>query len=85
LKKIIFCMSFLVSLLAGIFNAGSQEYFKGKSIRLLIGTSTGGAMEAMRRVAKVLLSSGDLGRPFIAHQGCLRTASKFCARLSARP
>jgi tripartite-type tricarboxylate transporter receptor subunit TctC len=66
LKKIIFCMSFLVSLLAGIFNAGSQEYFKGKSIRLLIGTSTGGAMEAMRRVAKVLLSSGDLGRPFIA-------------------
>jgi tripartite-type tricarboxylate transporter receptor subunit TctC len=30
--------------------------------------------EAMRRVAKVLLSSGDLDRPFIAPQGCLRIA-----------
>ena len=45
MKRMIFCVSFLFALLAGTFNATSQEYFKGKSIRLLIGTSTGGAMD----------------------------------------
>jgi hypothetical protein len=45
MKRIIFCVSFLFMLLVGIVNAASQEYFKGKSIRLLIGTSTGGAMD----------------------------------------
>jgi tripartite-type tricarboxylate transporter receptor subunit TctC len=67
-KRIIFCVSFLVPLLGGIFNAGSQEYFKGKSIRLLIGTSTGGAMDDWGRFLAPHLSKNIPGSPDIVVQ-----------------
>jgi tripartite-type tricarboxylate transporter receptor subunit TctC len=67
-KGIIFCVSFLVPLLGGIFNAGSQEYFKGKSIRLLIGTSTGGAMDDWGRFLAPHLSKNIPGSPDIVVQ-----------------
>ena len=41
--------------------------------------------DATKRVAKVLLSSGDLGRPFLVPRGWLRTGSKFYARPLVRP
>ena len=41
--------------------------------------------DTTKRVARVVLSSRDLGRPFIAPPGtCVLTGSKFCAMLLAR-
>jgi tripartite-type tricarboxylate transporter receptor subunit TctC len=68
MKRMIFCVSFLFTLLAGIFNATSQEYFKGKSIRLLIGTSTGGAMDDWGRFLAPHLSKNIPGSPDIVVQ-----------------
>jgi tripartite-type tricarboxylate transporter receptor subunit TctC len=68
MKRMIFCVSFLFALLAGIFNATSQEYFKGKSIRLLIGTSTGGAMDDWGRFLAPHLSRNIPGSPDIVVQ-----------------
>jgi tripartite-type tricarboxylate transporter receptor subunit TctC len=67
-KRIIFCLFFMVLLLAGVFNADSQEYFKGKSIRLLIGTSTGGAMDDWGRFLAPHLSKNIPGSPDIVVQ-----------------
>jgi tripartite-type tricarboxylate transporter receptor subunit TctC len=67
-KRIIFCLSFLIPMLAGIFNADSQEYFKGKSIRLLIGTSAGGAMDDWGRFLAPHLSKHIPGNPDIVVQ-----------------
>jgi tripartite-type tricarboxylate transporter receptor subunit TctC len=68
MKRIFFCLSFLFALLAGIFNAASQEYFKGKSIRLLIGTSAGGAMDDWGRFLAPHLSRNIPGAPDIVVQ-----------------
>ena len=68
MKRMIFCVSFLFALLAGIFNAASQEYFKGKSIRLLIGTSTGGAMDDWGRFLAPHLGKHIPGSPDIVVQ-----------------
>jgi tripartite-type tricarboxylate transporter receptor subunit TctC len=68
MKRLIFCVSFLFALLAGISNAVSQDYFKGKSIRLLIGTSTGGAMDDWGRFLAPHLSKNIPGSPDIVVQ-----------------
>ena len=68
MKRIFFCVSFLFALLASIFNAASQEYFKGKSIRLLIGTSAGGAMDDWGRFLAPHLSRNIPGTPDIVVQ-----------------
>ena len=45
MKRILFCVSFLFgfALLSSIAHAASDEFFKGKTIRLVVGTSAGGA------------------------------------------
>src|SRR5262245_17029441 len=68
MKRIIFCASFLFALLAGIFNATSQEYFKGKSIRLLVGTSAGGAMDDCGRFVAQYLGKHIPGNPDVVVQ-----------------
>jgi tripartite-type tricarboxylate transporter receptor subunit TctC len=68
MKRLIFCVSFVFALLAGISNAVSQDYFKGKSIRLLIGTSTGGAMDDWGRFLAPHLSKNIPGSPDIVVQ-----------------
>ena len=68
MKRIIFCVSFLFALLAGIFNATSQEYFKGKSIRLLVGTSAGGAMDDWGRFVAQYLGKHIPGNPDVVVQ-----------------
>ena len=68
MKRKIFCLSFLFALLAGGFNAAAQEYYKGKSIRLLIGTSAGGAMDDWGRFLAPHLSRNIPGTPDIVVQ-----------------
>jgi tripartite-type tricarboxylate transporter receptor subunit TctC len=68
MKRKIFCLSFLFALLAGGFNAAAQEYYKGKSIRLLIGTSAGGAMDDWGRFLAPHLSRNIPGSPDIVVQ-----------------
>ena len=53
MKRSIFCLFFFLfgfALLSGTAQATSHEFFKGKSIRLVVGTSVGGAMDDWGRL-----------------------------------
>ena len=41
----------------------------------------GDVVDATKRVANVMLSSGDIGRPLLVLRGCPQTGLKFYARL----
>jgi hypothetical protein len=45
----------------------------------------GDVVDATKRVANGMLSSGDIGRPFIGPPGTPQTGLKFYARLLRRP
>src|SRR5918994_4480879 len=70
MKKIVFCTSFLFgfALLAAVALASSHEFFKGKAIRLLVGTSAGGAMDDWGRFVAPHLSKHIPGNPDIVVQ-----------------
>jgi tripartite-type tricarboxylate transporter receptor subunit TctC len=65
MKKGVSGMSFLFGLafLAGIAEATSHEFFKGKTIRLVVGTSVGGAMDDWARFLAPHLSRNIPGNP----------------------
>ena len=44
MKKIL-CFLFVFVLTGAVAHASSHEFFKGKTVRLVIGNSTGGAMD----------------------------------------
>lgn len=70
MKKMIFCGSFLFgfALLSGIAHASSHEFFKGKAIRLAVGTSVGGAMDDWGRFVAQYLGKQIPGSPDIVVQ-----------------
>ena len=47
MKKIFFCLCFLFGcvLLSSVAHAAAPEFFKGKTIRLVVGNSVGGAQD----------------------------------------
>ncbi len=45
----------------------------------------GDVVDATKRVANVMLSAGDIGRPFIGPPGMPQTGLKFYVRLLRRP
>lgn len=65
MKKIIFCAMFLFAfaLLTGFADATSHEFFRGKSIRLVVGTSAGGAMDEWGRFLAPHLARNIPGNP----------------------
>lgn len=70
MKKSVCCVLFLfgLALLSGVAQATSHEFFKGKTIRLLIGTSVGGAMDDWGRFIAPHLSRNIPGAPEIVAQ-----------------
>ncbi len=71
MKRSIFCLSFFLfgfALLSGTAQATSHEFFKGKTIRLVIGTSVGGAMDDWGRFIAPHLSRNIPGSPDIVAQ-----------------
>jgi len=70
MKKSIFCAFSLFgfALLSGIAHATSHEFFKGKAIRLVVGTSVGGAMDDWSRFIAPHLSRNIPGSPDIVVQ-----------------
>jgi tripartite-type tricarboxylate transporter receptor subunit TctC len=71
MKRIIFCLAFFLSgfaLLSGIAHASSHEFFKGKAIRLVVGTSTGGAQDEWARFIAPHLGRNIPGSPDIVVQ-----------------
>jgi tripartite-type tricarboxylate transporter receptor subunit TctC len=66
-----FCLClvlFVFSLLPGSMHGASQEFFKDKSIRLLVGTSTGGAMDDWGRFIAQYLGKHIPGNPDVVVQ-----------------
>ena len=70
MKKIIICATFLSGMifLSIIARANAEEYFTGKTIRLVVGTSAGGAMDDWARFIAPHLSKNIPGRPVIVVQ-----------------
>jgi len=70
MKKIIYWGFFLFgfALVAGVAHASSHEFFKGKSIRLVVGNSAGGAMDDWGRFVAHHLSKHIPGNPDIVVQ-----------------
>ena len=71
MKRIIFRLcSFLIgfALLSGSARGTTHEFFKGKSIRLLVGTSVGGAMDDWGRFVALFLGKHIPGNPDIVVQ-----------------
>ncbi len=70
MKKNILCALFLFgfALASGSAQATSHEFFKGKTLRLLIGTSVGGAMDDWGRFLAPHLSRNIPGTPDIVAQ-----------------
>ncbi|MGH7828279.1 MAG: Bug family tripartite tricarboxylate transporter substrate binding protein [Candidatus Binatia bacterium] len=70
MKRTMFCASFLLTffLLFSFAEATSHEFFKGKSIRLLVGTSAGGAMDDWGRFVARHLGRHIPGNPDIVVQ-----------------
>ena len=70
MKKSILCVLFLFgfALLFSVAHATSHEFFKGKTIRLVIGTSVGGAMDDWGRFIAPHLSRNIPGAPDIVAQ-----------------
>jgi tripartite-type tricarboxylate transporter receptor subunit TctC len=70
MKRGIFSAFFLIGfgLLANIAHATSHEFFKGKTIRLVVGTSAGGAQDEWARFIAPHLSRNISGGPDIVVQ-----------------
>ena len=70
MKRSIFSAFFLIAfaLLASSAHAAAEEFFKGKTIRLLVGTSAGGAMDEWARFIAPHLSRNIPGNPDIVVQ-----------------
>ena len=71
MKKSIFGLFFSLfgfALLSGIAHGTSHEFFKGKSVRLLVGTSAGGAMDDWGRFVALYLGRHIPGGPDIVVQ-----------------
>jgi tripartite-type tricarboxylate transporter receptor subunit TctC len=67
MKKLI-CFLSLFALIAGTGHAASDEFFKGKTIRLVIGNSTGGAMDDWGRFVAQHLGRHIPGNPEVLVQ-----------------
>lgn len=70
MKRIMFCGSFLfgIVLLTSIADATSHEFFNGKAIRLVVGTSAGGAQDEWARFLAPHLARNIPGGPDIVVQ-----------------
>src|SRR5688500_12625899 len=70
MKRIISSVSFLCgfALVAAVAHSSSHEFFKGKSIRLLVGNSAGGAMDDWARFVAQYLGKHIPGNPDIVVQ-----------------
>ena len=70
MKRMIPCVLLLFSfaLTASVVHATSHEFFKGKAIRLVVGTSVGGAMDDWGRFVAQHLSRNIPGNPEIIVQ-----------------
>jgi tripartite-type tricarboxylate transporter receptor subunit TctC len=70
MKKSMFCLLFLLgyALIPGVARAASDEFFKGKAIRLVVGTSVGGAMDDWGRFVAQHLGRHIPGNPDIVVQ-----------------
>jgi tripartite-type tricarboxylate transporter receptor subunit TctC len=70
MKKIFFCVSFLFGfpLFSSFTHAASDDFFKGKAIRLVVGTSVGGAMDDWGRFVAQYLGKHIPGSPDILVQ-----------------
>jgi tripartite-type tricarboxylate transporter receptor subunit TctC len=62
------CFLFGFALLHGIAHADSDEFFKGKTVRLVVGTSSGGAMDEWARFIAPHLGRNIPGSPDIVVQ-----------------
>ena len=64
------CFSFLfgLALLLGAIHASAQEFYKGKTIRLVVGNSVGGAMDDWARFVALYLGKHIAGNPTIVVQ-----------------
>ena len=70
MKKVFFAAALLFgfALLASVAHTASAEFFKGKSIRLVIGNSVGGAMDDWGRFVALYLGKHIPGNPDIVVQ-----------------
>jgi len=70
MKRIFFCVSFLIgfALLSNLAHAASDEFFKSKSIRLIVGNSVGGAQDDWGRFVAQYLGKHIPGNPDIVVQ-----------------
>ena len=70
MKKILVCVSFLFAFtpFASIAHASSHEFFKGKTIRLVVGYSVGGAMDDWGRFVAQHLGKHIPGNPDVVVQ-----------------
>jgi tripartite-type tricarboxylate transporter receptor subunit TctC len=70
MKKIFFCVSFLFgfTLLSSVTHAASDDFFKGKTIRLVVGNSVGGAQDDWGRFVAQYLGKHIAGNPDIVVQ-----------------
>ena len=70
MKKVFFAAALLFgfALLASVAHTASAEFFKGKSIRLVIGNSVGGAMDDSGSLCGVVLGKHIPGNPDIVVQ-----------------
>ena len=70
MKRIISSAFFLfgIVLLAGIVQATSHDFFKGKAVRLVVGTSAGGAQDEWARFLAPHLGRNIPGSPDIVVQ-----------------
>src|SRR6266498_3469428 len=70
MKKVFSRVSFLIgfALLSSVTHAASDDFFKGKAIRLVVGTSVGGAMDDWGRFVAQYLGKHIPGSPDILVQ-----------------
>ena len=70
MKRIICCVSLLLGivLISNNVRAAAPEYFKGKTIRLMVGNSVGGAMDDWARFVAHYLGKQIPGTPAIIIQ-----------------
>jgi len=70
MKKIFVCVSFLFGFVffSSVTHAASDDFFKGKAIRLVVGTSVGGAMDDWGRFVAQYLGKHIPGSPDILVQ-----------------
>ena len=66
--KKIFCSLFVFALIGTVAHASSHEFFKGKTIRLVVGNSTGGAMDDWGRFVAQHLGRHIPGSPEVLVQ-----------------